>query len=36
MTQLTSLLPINRYLSYMQIFTLINSAAMNVFVKKYK
>lgn len=32
-TWLTSLLPI-RYLSYFQFFTLINSAAMNVFVKK--
>lgn len=36
MTSLTSLLPIDRCLSYMPIFTLINSAAMNVFVKKYK
>lgn len=33
-TWLTSLLPIIRYLSYIQVFTLINSAAMNVFVKK--
>lgn len=33
-TWLTSLLPVIRYLSYIQVFTLINSAAMNVFVKK--